>query len=177
MKPLPLQLDWLHPGQRRRGWQWLGAGILCLGLAAAGLEVSALLEANAGIASAQDSLQHLRSRSALARASVGSEAAGQGEAAAEGALQRLALPWNRLLLELEAARGEDVALLSLETDAAKGSVRLMGEAKSLADVLAYVERLGGTVSLATPQLLSQENRQSDGQPVVAFVIEARWNNR
>ena len=68
-------------------------------------------------------------------------------------------------------------MLSVETDAAKGSVRLMGEAKSLADVIAYVGRLGGTVSFSAPQLLSQENRQSDGQTVVAFAIEARWNNR
>lgn len=169
MRPLPLQLDWLHGGQGRRGWQWLGAGVLCLGLAAGAYEISSLLDTSAGIAGAEDKLRDLRGRSA---------ATGAGSGTGEGvAQQALALPWNRLLLELETAGGEDVALSSLETDAVKGSVRLMGEAKSLADVLAYVARLGAGASLVEPQLLSQESRQSDGQTVVAFAIEARWINR
>ncbi len=165
MRPLSLQLDWISRAQGRRGWQWLGAGLLCLGLAAGAYEISSLLDTNAGINGAEESLHHLRSRGVVAGAGVGAEQ------------EALTLPWNRLLLDLEAAGGEDVALSSLETDAVKGSVRLMGEAKSLADVLAYVARLGVTTSLSGPQLLSQESRQSDGQGVVAFAIEARWNNR
>ena len=171
----PLQLDWLHPDRKPRAWRWLSAGVLCIGLAGAAFELAGLMEANAGIAGAEDELRRLRGMAL--RGGAGVEAGRQGEKTADDVRQRLALPWDRLFLDLEAATVEGVALSNLETDGAKGSVRLMGEAKSLADVLAYVGRLGQVASLADPQLLSQESRQSDGQPVVAFAIEARWNTR
>ncbi len=54
------------------------------------------------------------------------------------------LDWSRPLRAMEAAASQDVALLSFKPDLSKGSFKLTGEARNLAALLKYHERLVNT---------------------------------
>lgn len=90
---------------------------------------------------------------------------------------RLLTPWGELFHALEHAQSDSIALLSIEPDAARGRLRLAGEAKNpeaLADYLKSLEAAGCVDGL---RILMQQVKQNDPQQPVEFVIEARWNGR
>jgi hypothetical protein len=97
----------------------------------------------------------------------------------EHAAQDLATPWTRLLSELEqaskATQGE-VALLGVEPDHAKHSVRVSAEARTLALALAYVQRLQASSSLQFPMLDRHEIRADDAQHPVRFELTGAWRD-
>jgi hypothetical protein len=91
--------------------------------------------------------------------------------------QQLGTPWTHLLAELEAASHDsasDIALLSVEPDEAKHLVRVTGESRDLARVLAYLERLQSSALLRYPMLESHELRTDDPQRPVRFALSAEW---
>jgi hypothetical protein len=110
-----------------------------------------------------------------------SETAADARLAAIGqhAAQDLATPWTRLLSELEqaskATQGE-VALLGVEPDHAKHSVRVSAEARTLALALAYVQRLQASSSLQFPMLDRHEIRADDAQHPVRFELTGAWRD-
>lgn len=90
----------------------------------------------------------------------------------------LAVGWSALLSDLEhAARDhhDRIALLAVEPDRQKQSVRLRGQARSLEDVLAFVQRLAGIPRLAHPMLESHETRVEDPQRPIEFGLAADWS--
>lgn len=89
-------------------------------------------------------------------------------------LQQLALPWNALFQTLESTREKDIALLSIQPDAAKHRVRISGEAKSLEILLAYIARLEQGRVLDHVYLTSHEVRTQDAQQPVRFTLVANW---
>jgi Tfp pilus assembly protein PilN len=89
-------------------------------------------------------------------------------------LAQLTLPWDALFGEIEAAGGDGVALLSIQPDAAGGTVRLTGEARSYQEVLAYVGRLERREALSRVFLTSHELRAGGAQRPVAFAVLAHW---
>jgi len=99
-------------------------------------------------------------------------------AAAAAAIEKqLAVPWSRLLAELEGA-SQDVAstvsLLEVEPDAAKHLVRITAEARTLPDALAYLERLQKSPVLRYPMLDSHELRKDDPQHPIRVKLSAEW---
>lgn len=167
----PLFLDFARKRPPFAGLAWLGLALLCLGLALAVDRVWQFMSVNAELAVAESRLTRVNKRPAhQARALAPDPLA----LAAAPALRQINLPWDQLLLELEGAANDSVALLAMEPDPAKRQVRLVGEGRTIADVLAYVERLGGCVSLRQPQLQIEEARLSEGQKVLGFTIIAEW---
>jgi hypothetical protein len=97
--------------------------------------------------------------------------------AVNDAIRRLNLPWDALLAALDAAATPQVALLTLEPDAAAGVMRLTGEAQSMEAMLALQRRLQDQPDVASA-VLTQHEVQSDspGTPV-RFSIDAHWRTR
>lgn len=109
-------------------------------------------------------------RAAEARASVPAERA----AAVNRAIDRLNLPWGRVFGALEATRGEDVALLTVDPEPAKRLVKVSGEARAAAAMLAYVDRLGAEGSFARVSLVKHQVNEQDAHKPLRFQIEATW---
>jgi hypothetical protein len=100
-------------------------------------------------------------------------------ASAQQAALDLATPWTLLLSELEQASKDaqgQVALLGVEPDHAKHSVRVSAEARTLALALAYVQRLQSSHSLEYPMLDRHEIRAEDAQHPVRFELTGEWRD-
>lgn len=152
------------------GWLLMLVGALGLGVVA--------LDHN----QAQDELQAVQARAQrLARdgknptarrdtAPVSPETA----TAAARANVALAQPWDGLLQELEALRDPKVALLGVEAQAATRSLRLTGEARSMTDVVAYVNRLRRSPMAQSAVLATHEARRDGEVDVIRFSLDVVW---
>lgn len=89
-------------------------------------------------------------------------------------VNQLTLPWDQLFLAVEAATPSNVALLGVEPNAQKRSVRLTGEGKDIHAVLAYVRQLEEQPVLRDVYLLDHGTPDADPQRPARFVIEAIW---
>lgn len=98
----------------------------------------------------------------------------EGDVAMAAARRQLALDWEPLFAAVEANTQPKVALLSLEPDAGRGTVRLALEAKDNAAMLAYVEGLGLQPRMRNVTLASQETQLDHPQQPVRFTVEATW---
>ena len=91
----------------------------------------------------------------------------------------LATPWTSLLAELEQASkdtDDNVALLGIDPDHSKHSVRISAEARSLEHALAFVIRLQSSHALDSPMLDRHEVRSDDPQHPVHFELTADWKD-
>lgn len=168
----PLDLDF-HP---RR---YSPSGILLL---VAGLALAAV--AMADYSSVAGEAQHRQSELArLQRAPIGAQAARQpgdeaavqqAEQAATAVTQDIKRPWEALFAAIEAARSDDVALLSLSPDAARGVVRIGGEARNREAILAYMESLGESKVLGNVVLIEDQLQQQDPEKPFRFMLSADW---
>lgn len=172
LRPLSIDFGAGRPPPSRWGVALLGAGLVAG--AAAALDYLAAADELARLAQRELSLER---RAGRASAPAGTTAAATQAAEAARQLKR---PWDALLRDLERALGDaeaaggGVALLSVEPDAAQRQLRITGEARQLADILAFVGRLEGAPSLQRPTLAGHRARQSDGVPVVEFSVVAGW---
>ena len=94
---------------------------------------------------------------------------------ADDAVQRLNIPWGSLLNALEQAQNDTIALLGIEPDSGRGSLRLSGEARDLPSLVAYMKSIDGKGGMSAVRLLTQQVKQEDAQHPVVFAIEARWS--
>lgn len=126
-------------------------------------------------------LQHQRERAQAAyqRAKVAHAAASNRRAGLFGTdavavERRLNLPWGALLDALERAQSDNVALLGIEPDAARGRLRVSGEARDMNALVDYIGALEGKGGIADLRVLSQQVKETDAQHPVEFQLEARW---
>ncbi len=91
-------------------------------------------------------------------------------------LSELGRPWPALFTLLEEKAGAQIALLALRPDAAKGRVRIAGEARDLIALLHYVRSLSQSGLLTDVVLEQHEVVDSDAEKPVRFTLAARWNN-
>ncbi|GAC1328722.1 MAG: hypothetical protein NVSMB15_00400 [Steroidobacteraceae bacterium] len=171
-----IQLDFAG---RRRGPSLVGGLLLALGVVAAAavlLEYRAIGAHRAGL--------ELR-LAALVRANAPAQSRGDAiadartAASAQQAALDLATPWTLLLSELEQASKDaqgQVALLGVEPDHDKHTVRVSAEARTLALALAYVQRLQSSRSLEYPMLARHEMRADDAQHPVRFELTGEWRD-
>jgi Tfp pilus assembly protein PilN len=89
-------------------------------------------------------------------------------------LRQLSLPWDTLFRAVESAGGDTVALLSMEPDIQKGTVRISGEAKDFAAMLEYIRQLGADDVFGSVHLQTHQIRQDDPQKPVRFSLLAVW---
>jgi len=93
---------------------------------------------------------------------------------ANGIIRQLNLPWDRLFLAMESAASDRVALLSIQPDARKRTIRISGEAKNLEAMLDYLARLRSQEILSQVVLASHEIKAQDPDKPVRFSLSAKW---
>jgi hypothetical protein len=111
------------------------------------------------------------------RAAAPAPDARQGAAEAAAVERELAVPWTRLLAELEAATHDSagrVSVLEVEPDPARRQVRITAEVRALDDALAYLRRLQRSPVLRDPMLESHERRKDDRQHPLRITLSAEW---
>ncbi len=170
-----LRLDYIAARDASR----LGAIVLVAGVLLATLalfEYRAVREELANETSRVAEIRNSGKRSAaVSPGSAGDlETAAQELKAAQLALQRLSLRWDSLFAALESARVDGVALLAIEPDPAKSTLRLSAEAKSADEMLDYVERLQAADGLADVVLQSHQVKQGDPLQPLRFAVIAAW---
>lgn len=89
-------------------------------------------------------------------------------------IRQLNLPWPELLTAIEVHSSGQVALLSLEPDAAHRVLRVTAEAKSPEEMLEFVTRLGSDPLFVSAILQRHEINEGDRNRPYRFVVEATW---
>jgi Tfp pilus assembly protein PilN len=176
-----MHIDFAPPGLARslfraprQTWAMVLA-LFCIGCA--------LFGASAGLHKRQWEVELLRAQSqvairAQARAEVPVVARApvpEAQAAAvNAAVLQLNLPWRALHDALQAGTPANIALLALEPDAKKSSLRITAEAKSSDDMIAYVEQLQKADWFTTVTLARHEINEQDPNRPIRFQIDALW---
>jgi Tfp pilus assembly protein PilN len=108
----------------------------------------------------------------VARVQAAQAAAQAG--AVNAAVRQLNLPWRALHDAVAAATPPAIALLALEPDANKSSVRITAEAKSSDDMIAYVAGLRALDWFSGVLLTRHEINEQDPNRPIRFQIDAQW---
>lgn len=78
--------------------------------------------------------------------------------------------WQAAFAALEATHNQKVALVSLEASQAKSQLRLVAEARRLADAVDYAERLSQQAGVKRTALLQHQVQEKDAQHPVRFTL-------
>ena len=93
------------------------------------------------------------------------------------AVMQLNLPWRDLYDTVRAATPASVALLALEPDAKRRTLRLTAEARSSDDMFAYVGKLQEQAWFTSVVLTRHEVAEQDPNRPLRFQISAQWGER
>jgi len=94
--------------------------------------------------------------------------------AVNAAVLQLNLPWRALHDAVQAGTPATIALLALEPDARRSTVRITAEAKSSDDMIAYVEQLQKGDWFSAVSLTRHEINEQDPNRPIRFQLDARW---
>jgi len=167
----PLRIDFLR---RRPPASLLGWTLMLFGLV--GLVLSALDYAQAQ-EEFQSTLDHAerQSRSAKTKPRTAAPTLAPAVITANARVARaIAHPWGKLLKELERLAEPGIALLGFEAQGATRQLRITGEAKTMAEVIAYVESLRLSPVSSSVVLGSHEQVLQDGVPVIRVSVDIDW---
>jgi Tfp pilus assembly protein PilN len=95
--------------------------------------------------------------------------------AVNAAVLQLNLPWRALHDAVQSATPAAIALLALEPDAKRRSLRITAEAKSSDDMIAYVVRLRGQDGFGAVALVRHEINEQDPNRPIRFQVDAAWS--
>lgn len=98
---------------------------------------------------------------------------GQARAVNEAVMQ-LNLPWRELFEAVRAATPGSVALLALEPDAKRRTLRITAEARTSDDMLAYVARMQEQSWFGSVMLSRHEIAEQDPNRPLRFQLVAQW---
>jgi Tfp pilus assembly protein PilN len=90
------------------------------------------------------------------------------------AINTLNIPWRDLFDSIEQATPNQVALISLEPDAAKKTLVLIGEASNAGAMLDYLGQLKSQPLFTQVLLVKHEINKQDPYAPYRFQFEARW---
>jgi hypothetical protein len=110
----------------------------------------------------------------VAVASTGPRISEPQAAAVNAAVMQLNLPWRALQDAIGAATPPTIAMLALEPDARKRSMKITAEAKSSDAMIAYVEELKKQELFSAVALTRHEINELDPARPIRFQIEAEW---
>ena len=169
MKRAPLELDFVATPRRLR---LAGLMVMALALGVAGT----LLHKHQ---SAQQRLQQLQAAESLlssARAPrvVPRERLDEQLKSAQATVRQLALPWAELIDALERSAMREVSLLNIQPDAQQRLLRLTAEARSEAQMLEYLRRVGAAGRFSEVHLVSHQLREDEGPRRVQFSLQATF---
>jgi Tfp pilus assembly protein PilN len=161
-----------------------GPGV-ALGLLCAALALTPPLASNLAqyrrLLQEQDALQ-ARALALAARTQAAARTAAPARApvpaaqadAVNGAVLQLNLPWRALHDTVQSATPAGIALLALEPDAKRRSLRITAEARSSDDMIGYVEQLRRQDWFDAVALVRHEINEQDPNRPIRFQIDAAW---
>jgi len=174
--PATVDLDFAPPRRRRPGV--LGWALLAVGVLAAGLSAWEMWAAERDLAEREALLARLRTELRQERPAQPARAAAPVSAEEREPAERVAAAlnadWAAFFADLESAGHPEVALLELQGEAGRGSVRIVGEAQSVEAAFAYLEQLQRAGMLREARIDSHEWVSQGPQMVVRFVLTAQW---
>ena len=94
--------------------------------------------------------------------------------AVNAAILQLNLPWRALHDAIADATPAEIAMLALEPDARKRSMKITAEAKSSDAMIGYVEELKKQELFGSVSLTRHEVNEQDPARPIRFQIEAEW---
>jgi Tfp pilus assembly protein PilN len=94
--------------------------------------------------------------------------------AANRVIAALTIPWHDLFRDVEAAADPSVSLLAIQPDPASRALRITGNARDFAAVLAYVRRLESAPALSGVHVVRHEMKARDGGLPVEFIVQGTW---
>ena len=170
-----LQLDFVAPPRLR--WRWLSAAAL----AALALLLALLLVLQSRVsqrheaAASRHELLSERLQGASPRSQAAPDALTRADIGrANGVIEELAVPWERLFDAVEDADARGLGALSLTPNARERTLRFAGEARDIHELLAYVDRMAAQSALGEVHLEGYNTVVRDGQPVLSFTLAANW---
>ncbi len=89
-------------------------------------------------------------------------------------LMQLAFPWGELFKTLESSNTDKIALLAIQPDMGKHSVKINGEAKDFTALLDYIQQLEQDKLMTNIVLLNHEINQQTPEKPVRFALTANW---
>jgi len=93
---------------------------------------------------------------------------------ANAILDQINLPWETLFDAIEHAATDEIALLSLQPNVASRILRLSGEAKSMSELLDFVEALERELVFENVHLLNYKVKQDNPHRPIIFLLTAAW---
>lgn len=176
----PLHIDFAPPSLRRalyrtspRAWV-LAAVALLLCAAAAVLGYRLMLQQRADQAQLNAALTRAKAPVVVAVAAEQPKISEVQAAAVNAAVMQLNLPWRALHDAIGSATPASIAMLALEPDARKRSMKITAEAKSSDAMIAYVEELKKQELFSDVVLTRHEINEQDPNRPIRFQIEAEW---
>lgn len=179
----PMQIDFATPGWRAMLYRShpavLAAGVLGALLLAAGATTG--MQASQQQAAREESLRaQQRKQAAAARVPERKPEAAIPEAqavAVNAAILQLNLPWRQLQDAIAAANSPAVALLALDPDPRKQTLKITAEAKNSDDMVGYIEQLKQQEFFNGAALLRHEINEQDPNHPLRFQVEVQWRAR
>lgn len=171
-----LKLDFVtRPTLLQRG----GLLLLLAALVLASYLAHLYVERTTALANEQAKLRGLQSLRQAAGELTGDQKNASERSDAELKLARrvmytLSLPWDDLFSEIDASVDENVTLLRVEPDAEKRELSITAEAKDLAAMLAYGNRIAASARFQEAHVQSHQVQVQDPQRPVRFVMRAKW---
>ena len=179
----PMRIDFATPGWRSALYRvhpaMLAAGAAGIAMLLAGAVVG--LQAAQQQAAREDSLRAQQRRQAVAVRAPQRKpdtAIPEGQAAAvNAAILQLNLPWRQLQDAVAAANSPAVALLALDPDPRKQTLKITAEAKNSDDMVGYIEQLKQQEFFSGAALLRHETNEQDPNRPLRFQVEVQWRAR
>jgi hypothetical protein len=172
-----LRLDYQRPN---RLVPWLGVGMLVAAGGALALLGGQYRALNQQFAFWEGKVEHIE-RVSSHRAFMSRPLSEQAVRAqmlevkqANQVVRQLSQPWNALFKAVEPVGENGIALLSMEPDLQKGTVKIGGEAKDLSALLKYVRQLSSREVFGGVQLINHQIRQDDPEKPLRFSLLAYW---
>ena len=176
-----LDIDFAPPGVQRALYRtstgaWLLAGaalLLCLASAALGWRLLAQKH--------HDTLALNVARASVKAPAVQAVSAPhipiseQQASAVNAAVMQLNLPWRALRDAIGAATPASIAMLALEPDARRRTIKITAEAKTSDAMIAYIESLKEQELFTTVLLTRHEINELDANKPIRFQLEAEWS--
>ena len=167
--------SWRRTLHHTRASAWILTGVaLLLCVAAGALGARLLAQQRADRAQLHAALTRAKAPVMVSVAAPAQPIPDAQAAAVNSAVMQLNLPWRALHDAVGAATPARIALLALEPDARRRSIKITAEAKTSDAMIGYVEALKEQDLFAGVALTRHEINELDPNRPIRFQLEAEW---